>query len=876
MDPLMKNRAVVSIILAFMVSPLLAQTTVQHRFQDPSLPVEQRVADIVSRMTFEEKIGQMQYEAPAIPRLGIPAYTWWNECLHGVARNGFATVFPQAIGMAATWNPDLIHREADVIATEARAKHHEAIRQHKSAIYTGLTFWSPNINIFRDPRWGRGQETYGEDPYLTGRIAVAFATGLQGHDPHYFKTISTPKHFAVHSGPEPLRHSFDARTSRADLYDTYLPAFEAAITEGGAWSVMGAYNRYMGEACCASDLLLGKTLRARWGFEGYVVSDCGAIQDIFNGHHVVQTQAEAAALAVRAGCDLTCGNEYASLFEARAKGLVTEEDIDRSVSRLMYARFRLGMFDPPSMVPYASIPISMNDTREHDALARKVAQESIVLLKNEGNVLPLRKDVGTIAVIGPNADDLDGLVGNYNGTPSHPVTLLQGIRNAVAPSTRVLSARGCEYADDLPPTLDPIPNRLLNTAKDGREVHGLTGMYFPNMRLEGTPQFVRVDSVVSFPWGGDSPAPGFPADRFSVRWTGTLTADTTGTYTLGVKIDDGFRLSIDGKMFLEDWHDGSTRTNAKELFLKAGEAHDIRLEFYENSGDAVAELGWKKKSGPLQDNTLAIARSADVVILALGLSPLLEGEEMSIQIKGFSGGDRTDIALPALQESLLEKIVALGKPTVLVLMNGSALAINWAEQHVRGIVEAWYPGQEGGAAIADVLFGDYNPAGRLPVTFYKGTSDLPPFEEYAMKGRTYRYFPGTPLYPFGYGLSYTAFAYSGLTLSTSRVSTSDTLEATLTVRNTGTREGDEIIQVYVRKNNAGADEAITSLRAFKRIHLAGGEARSTTLSLPIRNLRSFSEAAGDYVIAPGKYELDAGASSADIRQRTEFVVTGSR
>ncbi len=845
----------------------LAQDSTRYPFLDPSMSLDRRVDDLVSRMTVEEKVDQMQYQAPAIPRLGIPAYNWWNECLHGVARNGIATVFPQAIGMAATWDADLIRNEADVISTEARAKHNQAVREGKHGIYTGLTFWSPNINIFRDPRWGRGQETFGEDPTLTSRIGVAFVRGLQGDNPEYFKVISTPKHFAVHSGPEPLRHSFDARTTPRDLFETYLPAFEATVIEGGAWSVMGAYNRYMGVPCCASDLLLGKTLRGRWKFGGYVVSDCGAINDIYSGHKVVQTEAEAAAMAVRAGCDLTCGNEYTSLIDALTKGLVTKEDIDQSARRLMTARFRLGMFDPPGRDPYDTITIAMNDTKAHDSLALRVAEESIVLLKNEGNILPLRKDLKTIAVIGPNADDVDVLLGNYKGTPSHPVTIVDGIKNAVAPGTNVVYARGCELAEGIPDKLDPIPTRNLLTVENKFSAQGLTGLYYDNKNFEGSPKLHRVDPAVDFLWGREAPVPGLPSDDFSVRWVGTLVADTTGEYMLGVTVDDGFRLYVDGDVFLEDWRDGSARSFAKEIPLVAGEPHKIRLDYYENTGEAMARLEWKRKGIDQGTAAVSVAEKADAVVLVLGLSPSLEGEQMDVQLPGFLGGDRTDIALPSIQKDFMERIVALGKPTVLVLLSGSALAVNWANEHVPAIVEAWYPGQEGGNAVAHVLFGSYNPGGRLPVTFYKSVDDLPAFTDYAMRGRTYRYFAGTPLYPFGFGLSYTNFVYARASCSTTTARRGDTLRVSVTIRNAGSREGDEVVQVYEKGPVAGPAEPIHSLRGFRRVHLRAGEEKSVSIPIPVENFRVFREALNDYVIEPGKYELQIGASSADIREK---------
>jgi beta-glucosidase len=580
-------------------------TASMPEYLDPDLPVAQRVDDLVARMTLPEKVSQMVHAAPPIERLGVPEYNWWNECLHGVGRAGIATVFPQAIGLAATWNLDLMAQVATAISDEARAKHHAALHQGERGIYQGLTFWTPNINIFRDPRWGRGQETYGEDPYLTARMGVTFVKGLQGDDPRYLKLVATPKHFAVHSGPEHARHHFNAIADARDLRLTYLPAFEACVREAGAVSVMGAYNRTNGEPCCASPTLLGKLLRDEWGFEGYVVSDCWAIGDIYKHHQVVGTLPEAAALAVNAGCDLNCGEAFAALLIAERQALIDEATIDRAVRRLFTARFRLGMFDPPERVPYARLPISVNDSSEHRALALRAARESIVLLKNTGGLLPLSKGIQRIAVIGPNADDPLVLLGNYNGTPSSSVTPLAGIR-AKAPRAEVSYARGCDIID------------------------------------EGVTDY----------------------------------------------------------------------------------AEAIRS-----------------------------AERADVVLFFAGISQRIEGEEG--QEEGVGGGmrskgDRTDINLPVVQDDLLRMLHATGKPIVLVLLNGSALAVNWADENLPAIVEAWYPGEEGGTAIADVLFGDYNPGGKLPVTFYQAAADLPPFEYYRMEGRTYRYFRGRPLYPFGH------------------------------------------------------------------------------------------------------------------------------
>jgi beta-glucosidase len=697
----------------------LPKTVAGHPCLNPDLPVEQRVDDLVGRMSLDEKIGQMMNAAPAIPRLGIPAYNWWNEALHGVARAGLATVYPQAIGLGAAWDEEMQFRMATAISDEARAKYNDFTRNNKRDLYEGLTFFSPNINIFRDPRWGRGQETYGEDPYLTGRLAVQFIKGLQGDDPHYFKTIATVKHFAVHSGPESERHFFDARPDERDFRETYLPQFEAGIKEGKAFSVMCAYNRLHGEACCGSNHLLTTILRKEWGFKGYVVSDCGAVDDIYERHKVVATPEEAAALAVKSGCDLECMNTYAHLKEAIAKSLITEKEIEVAVKRDFTARFKLGMFDPTERVKYNSIPYSVVDSKEHQQLALDVARKSIVLLKNETRLLPLKKDQKTVAVIGPNADDSALLLGNYNGTPSKTITPLRGIReklNSQTARTTILYAKGCELAEGLPHT-----------------------------------------------------------------------------------------------------------TSAKKM----------------------------------KDSALAIARQADVVILCMGLSPRLEGEELKLNLPGFKGGDRTTLDLPKEQEDLIRAVAATGKPIVLVLLNGSALSINWEDQHLPAIVEAWYPGQSGGQAIADVLFGDYNPAGRLPVTFYKSCNDLPAFGDYAMAGRTYRYFKGDVLYPFGYGLSYTKFAYDSMGVGVASFKPGDSLHVAVSVKNTGDREGDEVVEVYLSALDAKVPVPIRSLRGFRRIHLLPGQSMRVPFVIPPDAFTVIDDNM-KRVLQPGRYKISFG------------------
>jgi beta-glucosidase len=704
-------------------SPVVKGTEI---WKDPSQPLDIRVHDLVRRMSLAEKVQQMRNTAPAIPRLGFPSYNYWNECLHGVARAGTATVFPQAIGMAATWDASLVHQEADVIATEARAKHNDYVGKHNgdSAQYHGLTFWTPNINIFRDPRWGRGQETYGEDPFLTSRLAVAFIQGLQGDDPKYIKAMACAKHFAVHSGPEPERHRFDAIPSERDLYETYLPHFEAAVREGHVGAVMGAYNAVNGEPACSSPFLLTDLLRKQWGFTGHVVSDCGAIYDIFANHKTVDTPEEAAARAVKAGCDLCCGTDYNSLVRAVKKGLIAEKEIDGALGYLLEARFRLGLFDPPSLVPYAQIPITENNTPEHEALALRVARESIVLLKNNG-LLPLEQSkIKHIAVIGANANSVPLLLGNYNGTPSKPVTLLQGIKQVAGTNIEVTYSPGC-----------PLAMR-----KDGND---------------------------------------------------------------------------------------------------------------ESSADLT--------------NALAAARAADVVIYIGGINARLEGEEMKVDYEGFSGGDRTRIELPSVQEDFLKALYATGKPVIFVNCSGSAVAMPWEAENLPAIVQAWYPGEEGGRAVAEVLFGTVNPAGRLPVTFYRSTDDLPPFEDYSMSNRTYRYFNGQPLFAFGHGLSYTRFDYRKARLNATNVNANDTLKLMFNLKNTGSRDGDEVAQVYFRHKNSALSQAKLALCAFTRVHVLKGKTVKVTMEIPVERFRYWDTVKKQYTVEPGQYELMLGAASDDIR-----------
>ena len=857
----------VAFILVLFLPHSGAQTASSAVYLDPSQPINVRVDDLISRMTLEEKATQLVNQARAIPRLQVPAYDWWSEALHGVANAGTATVFPEPIGLAATFDSPLIHEMAVVIGTEARAKHNQAVRAGRRDIMEGLDFWSPNINIFRDPRWGRGQETYGEDPFLTGRMGVAFVTGLQGDDPKYFRVISTPKHFAVHSGPEPSRHSIDVQVSKHDMEDTYLPAFRATVTEGKAESVMCAYNRVNGQPACANTFLLKDQLRGAWKFNGYVVSDCDAIVDMFEGHRFVKSQAEAAAAAIKTGMDNECADyititkddhDYKPFIDAVKQGLLTEADLDISLKRLFTARMRLGMFDPPGKVPYAQTPDSEIDSAPHRELALKTARESMVLLKNDG-VLPLAPSVKKILVVGPLAESTQVLHGNYSGTASHAVTALEGIRKQFA-GAQVSFQPGTDFLREHP----VIPTSMLST-DDGQ--HGLKGEYFAG-DLSGKPQVVRVDPYVDLQLSpADSHALPVPADLkdFSVRWTGFLTPAESGTYQIGL-MGSMQRLWIDGKLVIDDAVGHDPNPQVAKLELVKGHRYAVKVEYM--AGGRISKLIWLPVSGDPLVEAVSAARQADVAVAVVGITSKLEGEEMKVDIPGFRGGDRTSLNLPAEEEALLGALKGSGKPLVVVLMNGSALAVNWANDHANAILDAWYSGEEGGTAIAQTLAGTNNPAGRLPVTFYKGVEQLPEFEDYAMKNRTYRYFTGEPLYRFGYGLSYSKFEYSSLKLSSAELPAGDPLSVEVDVKNASPRPGDEVVELYVNFPQLPG-MPLRALRGMTRVHLDAGEQRHVKLTLQPRDLSYVNEAgdrivgAGDYVITVGGGQPGTGAAQAE-------------
>ncbi len=857
------------------------QNTASPAYLNTSLPADQRAADLVHRMTIDEKVTQLTNQSRAIPRLNIPAYNWWSEALHGVANNG-TTEFPEPVALAATFDSEAIHQMAIAVSTEGRIKHAQFEREGHSKVMEGLDFWAPNINIFRDPRWGRGQETYGEDPFLTARMGVAYVTGMQGTDPKYYRVISTPKHFAVHSGPEPTRHTANVTVSKHDELDTYLPAFRATVTEAKAGSVMCAYNSVNGQPACVNEFLLQDQLRGKWGFEGYVVSDCAAVVNIFRDHKFTKTQPEASALAIQRGMDNECLNigdvkddsDYEPYLEAYQKGLLNESEIDTALIRLYTARIKLGMFDPPGEVPYTKIDEKELDSPAHRALARSVANKSMVLLKNDGT-LPLSKPNLRIAVIGPLADQTRYLLGNYNGRPTHIVSVLDGIK-AEFPSAQVTFVPGTQY---LRAEGDPVPASFLTTA-DGKP--GLTeefsaGEMFQEKR---TTLATRPVATVSYK-AGDVPKEAAGQYPMRVEWNGFLTAAETADYSIGLRMSGGFaRVQIDGKPTAQGWAGGddSVRNNVGHVQLEQGKKVSVRVDYTQGSaGPGSAELIWSKYDPKPSREAIDAAGKADVVVAVLGITSELEGEEMPVNEPGFKGGDRTSLDLPKPEEDLLEAVTAAGKPVVLVLSNGSALSVNWPKDHVNAILEAWYPGEEGGAAIAETLSGKNNPAGRLPVTFYTGIDQLPSFEDYAMKGRTYRYFEGTPLYPFGYGLSYTKFSYGGLRVPSEPIAAGNPLPLDVTVTNSGPPDGDEVVQVYLTFPNApGAP--LRALRGFKRVRLKSGESQSVHFELTDRDLSMVTEA-GEPVIAEGQYSVSVGGGQPNTGApcvTSPFRITGTK
>lgn len=821
------------IIVFFFILVCQFKLQAQNSYNNPKYTIEQRVEDLLSKMTLDEKLSQMVNNSPAIERLNIPAYNWWNESLHGVARTPYnVTSYPQAIAMAASWNPKSIHQMAEYCAVEGRAIYNDSRKKGKSGIYLGLTYWSPNINIFRDPRWGRGQETYGEDPFLTSSLGKAFVEGLQGDDPVYLNASACAKHFAVHSGPEWSRSTYNAQVSKHDLWDTYLPAFRDLIVDAKVSGVMCAYNQFEGKPCCGSDILMQDILRKQWNFKGYVTSDCGGISMFWKTHKTHSNKETAAADAVLNGTDCECSSDptYKALKSAIAQGLLSEQSVDVSVKRLLTIRFRLGMFDPEGSAPMSKINISALESPSHKAHALKMAQESMVLLKNENNLLPLSKKIKKIAVVGPNANDKSVMLANYYGYPSHISTLLEGIKSKVGGN--VLFEQGINLVD----------NKVFKSRYNEKEFVsegklGFKASYFQNTKFEGSPLIEKLDKNVDFKWGDGHLIDNKVVIRdISVRWTTDFVPNDTKETTFSLMGDDHAVLYLDGNKVI----DTDLKTSYYTFKAEKGKKYKLVIEYvqYNDNAEVKFDIGVTEAISP--EALAEKVKDADVIIFAGGISAQLEGESMPVSVDGFKGGDRTNINLPALQTQTMQALKATGKPVIYINMSGSAMGFEWEAKNLPAIIQAWYPGQEGGQAIADVLFGDYNPAGRLPVTFYKNVGDLPDFENYSMDNRTYRYYRGEPLYPFGFGLSYTSFRYSNLQ-AVSSVKKGEDISISVKVENTGKRAGDEVAQLYISHNGTDVKVPIRSLKGFQRIHLKAGEIQTLTFKVSAKDLSVIDE-----------------------------------
>lgn len=828
-------------------------------YKNSSLPAGERAEDLLGRLTPEEKVQLMMDRSKPIDRLGVKPYNWWSEALHGVARAGLATVFPQPIGMAASFDANAVRLVFDAVSDEARAKHTHAAAQGSYQRYQGLTVWTPTINIYRDPRWGRGIETYGEDPYLTSVMGVEVVKGLQGPEGEkYDKLHACAKHFAVHSGPEWNRHTFDAANiSPRDLYETYLPAFEALVKEAKVKEVMCAYNRFEGDPCCGSNRLLTQILRDEWGYEGIVVADCGAISDFYRdkGHATHPDAASASADGVLNGTDLDCGSSYASLVESLQKGLITEKDLDVSVRRLLKARFALGEMDDPQKVSWTGIPYSVVASDVHDGLSLDMARKSMTLLMNRDNALPLRRGGLTIAVMGPNANDSVMQWGNYNGAPGRTITILDGIRSALTPGDKLIYEQGCSW----------VERTLLRSAfgecvsADGP---GFSACYWNNRKREGEPVTTTqlTDPFRLCTSGGAVFAPGVNLTDFSATYRSVFTPARSGEVVFDLYSYGAGKVYVNGEVVKSFKHEHGGHKTTCKMMAEAGKAYDLQIDFEHLNNDAQLnfDLGYKEEINIRK--AVAKAAAADVVVFAGGISPFLEGEEMGVDLPGFKGGDRTGIELPAVQRELIKALHDAGKKVILVNCSGSPIGFVPETKTCHAILQAWYPGQAGGKAVAETLFGDYNPAGRLPVTFYRNVSQLPDFEDYAMTGRTYRYMTEEPLFPFGYGLSYTTFQYGQPQLSATEIPAGGSLSLTVPVKNTGKHDGDEVVQVYLRRRG-DTGGPVKALRAFRRVHIPAGQQVEVKLELAGKQLEWWDEASNTMRVYPGSFDVMTGSSS---------------
>ena len=844
----------------------------QATYKNASLPAEERAGLLLKELMLEEKVSLMMDSSKPVERLGIKPYNWWNEALHGVARAGLATVFPQPIGMAASFSPETVYEVFTAVSDEARAKNAYYTSQESHERYQGLTMWTPTVNIYRDPRWGRGIETYGEDPYLTSRMGVMVVKGLQGtNDGKYDKLHACAKHFAVHSGPEWNRHEFNAENIKPrDLYETYLPPFEALVKEGKVKEVMCAYNRFEGDPCCGSDRLLMQILRDEWGFDGIVLSDCGAIADFYRdyGHKTHPDAESASAAAVLSGTDLECGSSYEALVEAVKQGKIDEKAVDVAVKRLLTARFALGEMDEPEKVSWTGIPFSVVASAGHDSLALDMARKSMTLLMNKDNTLPLKRGGLTIAVMGPNANDSVMQWGNYNGMPPHTVTILDGIRKALGSDDRLIYEQGCGWVERA--QIQSVFNRC-KTA-DGKP--GFTARYWNNVTRDGEPvTTAQVTTPFHFCTSGATVfAPGVNLTDFSATYNSVFTPDQSGEVVFDIYAYGSGRLRINGEEVRGFSNQHGGQKSAYTLQVQAGKTYDVELDFEYFRSDAQLnfDLGFKNEVDVRK--SVERVKDADIVVFVGGVSPNLEGEEMGVELPGFRGGDRTDIELPAVQRELIAALHHAGKKVVLVNCSGSPIGLEPETGRCGAILQAWYPGQAGGTAVAEVLFGDYNPAGRLPVTFYRNVSQLPDFEDYNMTGRTYRYMTQEPLFPFGHGLSYTSFSYGAVVLGSDNIKSGEKLRLSVPVTNTGKCDGEEVVQVYLKKND-DVEGPSKALRAFKRVHIPAGKTVDVEFDLGDKELVWWNPQSNAMCVSEGSYELMVGGSSqtADLLRRS-FVI----
>lgn len=854
--------------LIYLLPLLLFSACSQPTYKSTSLSPEERAELLVKELTLEEKVSLMMDGSKAVERLGIKPYNWWNEALHGVARAGLATVFPQPIGMAASFSPEAVYGVFNAVSDEARAKNTYYASQGSYERYQGLTMWTPTVNIYRDPRWGRGIETYGEDPYLTSRMGVMVVKGLQGtNDGKYDKLHACAKHFAVHSGPEWNRHEFNAENIKPrDLHETYLPPFEALVKEGKVKEVMCAYNRFEGDPCCGSDRLLMQILRDEWGFDGIVLSDCGAIDDFYKdrGHKTHPDAESASAAAVLSGTDLECGSSYKALVEAAKQGKIDEKTIDVAVKRLFTARFALGEMDDPKDVSWTKIPFSVVASAAHDSLALDMARKSMTLLMNKDNFLPLKRGGLTVAVMGPNANDSVMQWGNYNGMPPRTVTILQGVQQALGADDKLIYEQGCGWVDRT------LIQSAFSQCKSANGP-GFSARYWNNVTRDGEPATTaQITTPFNFCTSGATVfAPGVNLTDFSATYNSVLTPDQSGEIVFEIYSYGSGRLRVDGKEVkgFRNTHGG--RPSNYTMKVQAGKSYDIELDFeyYRSDAQLNFDLGFKKAVDI--NKSVAKVKDADVVIFAGGISPGLEGEEMGVNLPGFKGGDRTDLELPAVQRELIDALQRAGKKVVLVNCSGSPIGMEPESKKCEAILQAWYPGQAGGTAVAEVLFGDYNPAGRLPVTFYRNVSQLPDFEDYNMTGRTYRYMTQDPLFPFGYGLSYTTFEYGQMALDKDKITAGQTLKLTVPVTNTGKRDGEEVVQVYLKRHD-DAEGPNKALRAFKRVNIPAGQTVNVEFDLKDKELEWWDVNSNTMRVCAGKYDIMAGSSSQteDLLQRS--------